>query len=104
MVSRDDQKQPLTLLVWQSPSLHDTLYTADTAGIELKEILLVGVVGHSFDVGTQLGPYVSSAMPEALELVVDILERHGSAVRRREHPLRQESWWSREAALTTHSS
>jgi hydrogenase maturation protease len=84
------------------PCLHETLDTAETAGIELKEILLVGVVGHSFDVGTQLGPYVSGAMPEALQLVVEILARHGVEVRRREHPLVRDMWWCREIALSNH--
>lgn len=82
------------------PCLRETLCTADAAGIELKEILLVGVVGHSFDVGTQIGPYVRAAMPRALELVVEIVQRHGIEGRRREHPLVQQTWWSREATLT----
>jgi hypothetical protein len=52
------------------PCLHETLHTAEAAGIELKEVPLVGVVGISFDVGTELGPYISRSMPELLELVV----------------------------------
>jgi len=51
------------------PCLHETLHTA--AGIELKEILLVGVLANKVDVGTQLGPYVPRSMPEVLELVVN---------------------------------
>ncbi len=85
------------------PCLFETLLTAESAGIELKDVLLVGVVGYSYDVGTELGPYVSAAMPAALELVIEILRRHGIAARRREHPLKQETWWSREPAITTHS-
>jgi len=85
------------------PCLYETLYTAETAGVEFKEMMLVGVVGHSFDVGTQLGPYVSAAMPQALELVVEILLRHGVEVRSREHPLVREPWWVGEVALTTNS-
>lgn len=83
------------------PCLFETLYTAENAGIELKEILLVGVVGHSFEVGTQLGPYVTAAIPAALELVAEILKRHGVDVCRREQPLTHGAWWSREAALPT---
>jgi hydrogenase maturation protease len=81
------------------PCLFETMSTAETAGIELKTILLVGVVGHSFEVGTELGPYVRAAMPQALALVVEILQRHEVQSRRREHPLVHETWWSREAAL-----
>ena len=36
------------------PWLPETLHTAETAGIQLKEALLVGVVGNSFDDGTEL--------------------------------------------------
>jgi hydrogenase maturation protease len=82
------------------PCLFETLSTAETAGIELKDILLVGVVGHSFEVGTQLGPYVGGAMQQALELVVHVLQRHGIHVPRRQHPLVQEAWWSREGVTT----
>jgi hypothetical protein len=49
--------------------LNETLHTADTAGIDLKEVLLVGVVGYIF-VGVEFGPYVS---PE-------FVRRHGVKV------------------------
>jgi hydrogenase maturation protease len=78
------------------PCLHETLYTAETAGIELKDVLLVGVVGHSFEVGTQLGPYVTAAMPKALEFVIEILAGRGVKIRRLEHPLKKPEWWSSE--------
>ncbi|HEX8896012.1 MAG TPA: hypothetical protein VF783_22015 [Terriglobales bacterium] len=34
--------------------LREILHTAENAGIQLKEALLVGVVGNSFDGGTEL--------------------------------------------------
>src|SRR5207248_1050650 len=80
------------------PCLHETLYAAENAGITFEEVILVGVVGHSFEVGTQLGPYVSDAMPQALDLVLQILSRHGIQSRRREHPLSQATWWAKEVA------
>jgi hydrogenase maturation protease len=78
------------------PCLNETLHTAETAGIDLKEILLVGVVGHSFDVGTDLGPYVSRAMPEALELVAEFVRRHGIAVHKRAIVQTTHAWWEAE--------
>jgi hydrogenase maturation protease len=81
------------------PCLQETLHTAETAGIDLKEILLVGVVGHSFDVGTELGPYVSRALPEVLELVVELVKRHNVAVTKRAHARPAHAWWEAEAAV-----
>jgi hydrogenase maturation protease len=81
------------------PCLQETLHTAETAGIDLKQILLVGVVGHSFDVGTELGPYVSRALPEVLELVVDLIKRHEVTVERRANVQPTHAWWEAEPAL-----
>lgn len=81
------------------PCLQETLHTAETAGIDLKEILLVGVVGHSFDVGTELGPYVSHAMPEALELIAELVKQQGVAVQRRSEARPTRAWWETEPAV-----
>jgi hydrogenase maturation protease len=81
------------------PCLHETLHTAETAGIEPKEILLVGVVGRSFDVGTDLGPYVSRAMPEMLELVVEVVRRQGVTVEKRAIVQTTRAWWEVESPL-----
>ncbi len=78
------------------PCLTETLHAADMAGIDLKEILLLGVVGHSFDVGTDLGPYVSRALPEVLQLVVEIVRRHGVAVEKRAIVQTTRAWWEAE--------
>ena len=87
---------PNVRLSAHQPCLHETLHTAETAGIGLKEVLLVGVVGHSFGVGTDLGPYVSQAMPKVLELVADLIRRHGVTVERRAIPQPMKSWWETE--------
>jgi hydrogenase maturation protease len=81
------------------PCLNETLHTAETAGIDLKEVLLVGVVGHSFDVGTDLGPYVSKVLPEVLELVADVVWRHGLAVEKRALPLPMRGCWEAESPV-----
>jgi hydrogenase maturation protease len=78
------------------PCLNETLHTAETAGIDLKEVLLVGVVGDSFDVGTELGPYVSRSLSEVLALVINFLERHGVAVEKRAIALAPRPWWEAE--------
>jgi hydrogenase maturation protease len=78
------------------PCLSETLFAAENAGIQFKELLLIGVVGCNFEVGTELGFEVSRAMPRALALVCEILAKHGAAVRRRETPLVQELWWNKQ--------
>jgi len=83
------------------PCLNETLHTAETAGIDLKEVLLVGVVGSSFDVGTELGPYVSRSMPEVLELIVEFIRRHGVKVEKRAIALATRPWWESENPATS---
>jgi hydrogenase maturation protease len=79
------------------PCLRQTLHTAAAAaGVYLKEILLVGVVGNSFDVGTELGPYVSRSVPEVLELIVNFVRRHDVKVEKRAIVLAIRSWWESE--------
>jgi hydrogenase maturation protease len=82
------------------PCLQETLHTAETAGIDLKEIVLVGVVGHSFEVGTELGPYVSRALPDVLELVVELVRRHDVAVTKRAQAQPAHAWWETQADVT----
>ena len=81
------------------PCLNETLHTAETAGIDLKEVLLAGVVGHSFDVGTELGPYVSQAVPELLELVVEFVRQHGVKIERRAIVQTTRPWWESDSVV-----
>lgn len=73
--------------------LHETLHAAELAGITLSEVLLVGVVGRHFDVTTELGPELSAAMPDVLNLVADFVRRRGVVVDRRVVPLPTRAWW-----------
>jgi len=77
------------------------LAAAAAAGLQFAEFLLIGVVGNNFDVGTDLGPDVSRAMPRAMELVASILARRGFGARRRPLPLNLHLWWENKPA---HSS
>jgi hydrogenase maturation protease len=94
------QHVPGMRLSAHQPCLQETLFAAETAGIELREVVLVGIVGSSFDVGTELSDCVSSAMPQALEQVCEILSRHGIQVSRRKKRVVEEAWWNREASST----
>ncbi len=76
------------------PCLQETLFTAETAGVCPPEVLLVGVVGKHFEVGTELSPTVQQAMPIALELIAEVLRQYGGTVRKRQEPLPLDSWWA----------
>lgn len=76
------------------PCLQETLFTAETGDVCPKEVFLVGVVGSSFDVSTELSAAVAAAMPKAVEVIVDIVRRNGMELRRRAEPLPVPSWWS----------
>jgi hydrogenase maturation protease len=78
------------------PCLHETLHAAETADIPLKEVLLIGVVGTHFDVGTDFGPAMLGAVPELLKLVADHVRRNGERAELRHEPLPIQAWWASE--------
>lgn len=92
------QHVPGMRLSAHQPCLQETLFAAETSGIDLREVALVGIVGSSFDVGTELSESVSSAVPEALEKVCEILSRHGVKISRRKKRVVQQVWWNRESS------
>jgi hydrogenase maturation protease len=75
------------------PCLHETLFAAEASGIKFREVTLIGVVGASFDVDTDLSSGAKHGMTRAIELVCELLGRHGVSVWRRSKPLQQASWW-----------
>ena len=83
------------------PCLAETLFAAETAGIQFKDLRLIGVVGRIFEVGTELSDDVGRATTRALSLVCDILREHGVTVRPREKAVAQQPWWSREQTATS---
>lgn len=85
---------PNVRLSAHQPCLQETLFTAETGEVCPKQIVLVGVVGSSFDVSTELSAIVSEAMPKALEVIVDVVKRSGLELRKRSEPLPVKSWWS----------
>jgi hydrogenase maturation protease len=76
------------------PCLHQTLFMAETAGVCPDEVLLVGMVGEAFEVGVETSGPVGRSMPQAEEVVVEILRRHGVRIHKRTTPLSLNCWWS----------
>ena len=87
------EHMPNMRLSAHQPCLQETLFTAETADVCPPEVLLVGVVGGSFDVTTELSSVVEEAMPAALELTAEILRQHRVSARKRPVPLPVSSWW-----------
>ena len=83
------------------PSLQETLLAAEAAGLQFKRVLLIGVVGSSFEVGTELSAAVRAATPQAIELVRQILAEEGIYIKRRQTPLVQDTWWNRQVETKT---
>jgi hydrogenase maturation protease len=75
------------------PCLNETMHAAEMSGIVFKEALLIGVVGRDFNVTTDLGPVAAEALPRVMEMVADIVRRHGVFAERRSEPLVSQSWW-----------
>jgi len=62
----------------------------------LGEVVLIGVVGSRFEVGTDLGPEVLRALPEVLKLVAEHVRRHGERAELRTQPLPVKEWQTSE--------
>ncbi len=76
------------------PCLQETLFAAETAEVCPADVLLVGVVGESFEVSTALSAVVERTMPIALELIAELLRLRGVSARKRLRPLPCNPWWS----------
>lgn len=77
------------------PSLRDGLLTADLAGGELKEVLLVGIIPATVEMGTELSPEVRAALPKVEEEVLRELERYGISPNRRDTEESPAIWWEK---------
>ncbi len=88
------ERMPNMRLSAHQPCLQETLFTAETADVCPAEVLLVGVVGASFEVTTQLSSTVEEPMPAALELIAEIVRQHGVLARKRPIVLPTNAWWA----------
>lgn len=91
------QQLPGMRLSAHQPALHETLLAAEASGISVNEVMLIGVVGASFEVGTELTAPVSRGMERVLPMVCEILSRHGVPVRSRGTPDLSFCWWKQAA-------
>jgi hydrogenase maturation protease len=76
------------------PSLRDALLTADFVGEGPQEVMLVGVIPAKVEMGTELSPEVSAALPEVEARVLEILNGWEVEPSRRAGDA-TDVWWSR---------
>jgi hydrogenase maturation protease len=87
-----------------SPALVETLLAVDLFGTAPPDVLLVGIVGDQYGPGCSLSPVVNASLGEAIEQVLDKLDRLGVIYQRREQPAESGIWWSACDEALPHSS
>jgi hydrogenase maturation protease len=76
-----------------SPALSECLLTAEMLGASPKELLLVGIVGKTFEPGSPLSAAVQDSVTQAMEAVLEELRRLGFDYQKRELPNEPRIWW-----------
>ena len=77
-----------------SPAITSSLAAAEIFyGASPAEILLIGISAENYDAGCVLSDPVKSAVPTAVQAVLDELERLGVAVQRKSNA-EVRAWWS----------
>lgn len=77
-----------------SPALVDALLSADLFGVAPADVLLVGIVGASYEVGCSLSDPVKASLKQAITEVLNELDRLMVDYRRPEHPAEPDIWWA----------
>ena len=82
-----------------SPALVETLLSAELFGIAPLNVLLVGIVGESYEAGCCLSRPVKAALDRTTAEVLSELDRLGVDYRRREHPADLGIWWTADEEM-----
>lgn len=108
LYNKDDilRAAPAERLDPHSPALSECLMTADMLGASPQQVLLVGIVGQSFDPGRALSPPVEQATGQAIQAVLGELDRLGYPCWRKSAPPQPDIWWSeaQESGLHLHEA
>jgi hydrogenase maturation protease len=79
-----------------SPALVDALLSAELFGVAPANVLLVGVMAETFDVGCNLSNAVKASVEQAIAEILNELDRLGVEYRRRQQPGELGIWWTSE--------
>jgi hydrogenase maturation protease len=77
------------------PAVQEALWIAELDGGGPRDVLLIGAVPRSTDIGTELSPKLRESAEAAAALVVEHLARHGAPPQPRPEPARSQAWWTR---------
>lgn len=83
-----------------SPALSECLLAADMLGASPENVLLVGIVGASYEPGEPLSPPVRQSVGAAIEAVLQELRRLGYSMRKKQAATFPEIWWDQPIAST----
>lgn len=87
------RETPAQRLDPHSPALSECLLTAEMLGASPQHVLLVGIVGESYDPGAPLSTAVRQAIPHAIGAILEELGRLSIAFHKRSFPLDPDLWW-----------
>ncbi len=87
------RKTPAERLDPHSPALSECLLTAEMLGASPKQVLLVGIVGANYEPGSSLSATVQNSIAQAMEAVLEELERLGFDYQKRALPNEPGIWW-----------
>ena len=90
------RETPAQRLDPHSPALSECLLSAEMLGASPEHVLLVGVVGKSYEPGDPLSEGVSHAVDKAMEAVLGELARLGFDFQKRAAPLETGIWWGQQ--------
>ena len=77
-----------------SPVLVETLLVADMFSVAPRELLLVGIVGQSYESGCNLTDAVNASIPKAIAEILGELRQLDVPYRVRENPPEADIWWT----------
>jgi len=87
-----------------SPALGEAILTAELFGTSPESLLLVGVVGESYDSGCALSKSVSGSIERVIEQVLRELDGIGIKYEQRTVPENPDIWWAEETTPATTSA
>lgn len=91
------QQTPATRLDPHSPALSECLMTAAMLGASPQHVLLVGIVGKSYEPGDPLSAPVRESVGGAIKAILQELQRLGFAFRSKPTPDEPNIWWIDQA-------
>jgi hydrogenase maturation protease len=81
-----------------APALTETLLTLDLLGAAPAELLLVGVVGHSYEMGCNLSQSVQMSVDSAIAEILRELARLGVHFESKQYAAEPDLWWTKRPA------